>query len=174
MRNIRSLAYCAICIALITVCAWVAIPFAVPFTLQTFAVFLSAAILGPRRVAAAVSAYILLGICGAPVFSGFSAGLQAIIGPTGGYLTGFIPAAAIAGSIAKGASLPRRIAGMCAGLMVCYVFGTAWFMRIYSGGTSLLPALSACVFPFIIPDIIKIILAAVISERLDKTLQDVR
>lgn len=174
MKNIRTIAYSAICISLMTVCSWISIPFTVPVTLQTFAVFFIAAVLGPWRGAVTVCAYILLGIAGVPVFSGFSAGLQVILGPTGGYILGFLPAVMISGIFPKTGSLISSVCAMIIGLLVCYVSGTAWFMLVYSSGTGLGAALSMCVIPYIIPDIAKIFLAAYVSRKLHTVNVNVR
>ena len=93
----RDMAYISISAALIALCAWLSVPAAIPFTMQTFAVFAAAGTLGARRGAAALGLYILLGALGLPVFSGFQGGVGALLGATGGYIVGFLPAAAIAG-----------------------------------------------------------------------------
>ena len=85
----RELAYTGILAALIAVCSWISIPTAVPFTLQTFAVFLTLGLLGGRLGTLAVTVYLLLGAVGLPVFAGFHGGLGAFLGATGGYLVGF-------------------------------------------------------------------------------------
>ena len=169
--DVRQMAYVALCAVLIAVCSWVTIPAAVPFTLQTFAVFTACALLGGKGGLCAVGLYIMLGAVGLPVFSGFGAGLGALFGPTGGYITGFaFTALAMWGVEAKfGQGLPARIAGMVLGLVLCYAFGTAWFMVAYArtgGAIGLGAALSMCVLPFILPDCVKIALAISVSARL--------
>ena len=84
------MAYIALFAVLMAVCAWISIPFAVPFTLQTFAVFAALAILGGRRGTLSVVVYLLLGAVGLPVFAGFKGGLAALLGTTGGYILGFL------------------------------------------------------------------------------------
>ena len=169
--NVRKMARVALMAGLIVICSWITIPAAVPFTLQTFAVFTACALLGGKTGLSAVGLYILLGAVGLPVFSGFGAGLGTLLGPTGGYILGFVfTALAMWGVEARfGAGLPARIAGMALGLLLCYAFGTAWFMAVYAraGGTiGLGAALSMCVLPFLAPDCIKIALAALIAARL--------
>ena len=166
MKHTRSLTCGALCIALIAVCSWISLPTAVPFTLQTFAVFFTSAILGPRRGALAVAAYILLGMAGAPVFAGFASGLRPVIGPTGGFLVGFIPAAFLSGLLMKNGGLIRRTLAMLAGLCVCYAAGMAWYLHMYAD--NLWAALTVCVAPFVLPDVLKIVLAAYVSLRLDR------
>ena len=90
------LAYTALFTVLLTVCTWISVPVPpVPFTLQTFAVFAALGTLGGRRGTYAVGAYLLLGLAGAPVFSGFQGGAGVLLGATGGYILGFLASAAL-------------------------------------------------------------------------------
>lgn len=84
------LAYMALGAVLIALCSWISIPAVVPFTMQTFAVFLVLLILGGRRGTMTIVVYVLLGAVGLPVFSQFGAGIGALLGSTGGYILGFI------------------------------------------------------------------------------------
>lgn len=166
------LTYIALFAVLIAICSWISIPMAVPFTLQTFAVFLAVGILGGKRGTLAVVIYILLGAVGVPVFSGFKGGFGVLIGPTGGYILGFILSALVMWLFEKfiGTKTVVLAISMVIGLILCYAFGTAWFMVVYSSKNgapiSLMAALSMCVFPFIIPDVIKISLALWLSKTL--------
>ena len=170
------LAYISICTVLIIICSWISIPTAVPFTMQTFAVFCSLNLLGGKKGTIAVLVYLLIGAAGVPVFSGFKSGYTIIIGPTGGYMLGFIFMGLIftlGETLSKG-KLKIRIAAMIIGLIVCYAFGTAWFMTVYTNNTGAIglgTALTLCVIPFIIPDICKMILAIFLSEKLRKELR---
>ena len=170
------LAYIAICSVLIIICSWISIPTAVPFTMQTFAVFCSLNLLGGKKGTIAVIVYLLIGAIGVPVFSGFKSGYAILIGPTGGYMLGFIFMGLIfiAGEILGKGKLKIRIAAMVIGLIVCYAFGTAWFMVVYTNNTGAIglgTALTWCVIPFIVPDICKMILAIFLSEKLRKELR---
>ena len=164
----------AIGAALITVCSWITVPFIVPFTLQTFAVFTVVSLLGGRKGCLSILVYILLGAVGLPVFSGFKGGVGVLVGTTGGYIIGFIFIALIYRFFEKIKgeglpSLPFRIMSMVLGLIVCYAFGTAWFMVVYThntGAVDITTALGWCVIPFIIPDLLKLALAMLISSRL--------
>ena len=89
-RKIYDIIYIALFTSLISVCAWMTVPFAVPFTMQTFGVFVTLALLGGKRGTVSVICYILLGAFGLPVFSGFNGGVSALFGATGGYIMGFI------------------------------------------------------------------------------------
>ena len=113
----RELAYTGILAALIAVCSWISIPTAVPFTLQTFAVFLTLGLLGGRLGTLAVTVYLLLGAVGLPVFAGFHGGLGAFLGATGGYLVGFLLLAFIGGLFIDMSKGERVISGM--GLVLC-------------------------------------------------------
>ena len=84
------LAYIAIFAVLIAICSWISIPMTVPFTLQTFGVFMAVGVLGGKRGSLAVLVYILLGAIGVPVFAGFSGGLGILLNNTGGYIIGFL------------------------------------------------------------------------------------
>jgi len=159
--------------AIIAVCSWISIPSTVPFSLQTFAVFLSIGLLGGKRGTMSVLIYILLGAIGVPVFSGFNSGIGYLFGSTGGYIIGFLFSALAIWAIMHffGNKNVVLAISMIVGLLVCYVFGTGWFMFVYSNSTgtvSLFTVLSWCVIPFIIPDIVKIFLALILTSRLKK------
>ena len=167
----KQIALIAMGVALITVCSWISIPATVPFTLQTFAVCLVTAVFGLRMGIWAVLCYILLGAVGAPVFSGFKGGFGALLGTTGGYIIGFLFTALIVGAAVKkwGRNIPVLILSMALGILLCYTFGTAWFMLVYaknSGPIGISTALGWCVIPYLIPDGAKIVLAALLTGRL--------
>ena len=146
--TVQDMVLIAVFVAIITVCSFIQISVGpVPFTLQTFGVFVTAGILGTKRGTLAVIVYILLGIIGVPVFCG-AGGPGVIVGTTGGYITGFIFTALIIGDV------------------VCFVIGTIQFMFVMK--TSLTVALGYCVIPFIIPDLVKILVATIIVNRMKK------
>ena len=165
------LAYTALFTVLLAVCAWITVPLTVPFTLQTFGVFAALGVLGGRRGTYAVAAYLLLGLAGLPVFSGFRGGPGVLLGTTGGYILGFLALALLYWAVT--ARLGQRpvvmAAAMVLGLVVCYAFGTAWFLVAYArtaGSIGLWAALGMCVFPFVVPDLAKIALAMLLSRQL--------
>lgn len=169
----KELVLMALMSVIIAVCSWISIPTTVPFTLQTFGVFMAVGLLGGKRGTISVLVYILLGAVGIPVFAGFSGGIGVLFGTTGGYIVGFLLSGLVywALTAALGEKLPIMIIAMVLGLAVCYAFGTAWFMIVYAKNTEavgLMTALGWCVFPFIIPDCIKIALAIVLSKQLKK------
>lgn len=167
------MALCGISAAIAAVCSWITIPTLVPFTLQTFAVFCILEILGGKLGTISIIVYLLIGLAGLPVFAGFSSGLSAFLTPSGGYLVGFVFTALIYWAVTSvfGSRLPVNIIALAAGLIACYAFGTIWFIYFYTQNeesVGFFVALSWCVFPFIIPDVLKIALAVVISRRISK------
>ena len=165
------LALVALFAAVMAVCSWITVPAAVPFTLQTMGVFLAVGLLGGKRGTISVLVYLFLGAIGLPVFSGFAGGLGYMMGATGGYIIGFLFSALIMWFMEKafGRDMKILILSMVLGLILCYAFGTAWFMTVYSGSNGpidLATALGWCVFPFIIPDAIKIAVACLLIRRL--------
>ncbi|MCR4990354.1 MAG: biotin transporter BioY [Lachnospiraceae bacterium] len=173
----QDIVYIAIGVALTTVCSWINIPFTVPFTLQTFAVFAVLLLLGGERGTIAILVYVLMGSVGIPVFAGFKGGFGVIFGNTGGYIIGFIFTGLIYLLFTKlfGQKKFAGIAALVLGLIVCYAFGTAWFMFLYmknTGPVGLTTVLSWCVFPFIIPDLAKMAVAYVISKRVKPFIKD--
>ena len=157
----KAMVHVAMGTALIAVCAWISLPFgAIPVTLQTLAVCLVAGLLGAKKGVAATGVYILLGAVGMPVFSGFKGGIGVLFGATGGYVAGFLLTALLVGIVAEKQSERFFIllTGMAVGVLLCYAFGTLWFSALYAKGIR--EVLSLCVLPFIVPDSIKIALAA--------------
>ncbi len=166
--KVRSLTLCAMFTALSCLCAWLTIPFpGVPFTMQTFAIALTLMVLGGKRGCAAIFAYLLLGLCGLPVFSGFQGGVWALVGPTGGFLMGFGLGALGYWALTALGVKPVPAAAAC--LAVSYLSGCLWYAFGYlSGAASLGAAALQCVVPFLIPDGIKLALAAIVSKKLNK------
>ena len=159
--------------AVITVCAWITVNIpigVVPFTMQTFGVLCAAGILGAKRGTASVAVYILIGVVGLPVFSGFKGGIGSILGPTGGFILGFILTAALVGLMAEkfGRKLIILILTMIVGVLLCYVAGVVWFMFVYDSGKGLGGALMTCVVPFLVPDALKILAASIVVNRVSK------
>ena len=167
--------YVALFAVLITLCAWVSIPTVPPFTLQTLGIMLAASLLGWKRGTAAVLIYILLGAVGLPVFAGFKGGLSALVGPTGGYIIGFVFTALITGLGRRKDVSWLLLVHMVLGVAVCYIFGTIWYVVIQLGmtnPTSFGTALGLCVIPFILPDLAKIVLAFFLTKRLSRFIRE--
>ena len=165
--------YIGVFAVIMAICSWISIPTTVPFTLQTFGVFIAVGVLGGKRGYLAVLVFIILGAIGVPVFSGMTGGVGILLGSTGGYIIGFLFSALVMWAMEK---LPvknafTQILSMILGLVVCYAFGTVWFMVVYSranGPVGLAAVLGWCVIPFIIPDLVKIAVAFGLSKKLKK------
>lgn len=178
-KAIYDIAVIAISAALITVCAWISVPLGpVPFTLQTMAILAVLMTAGGRRGTIAIAVYLALGAIGAPVFAGFKGGPASFIGPTGGFIAGFIAASLIFWLLEKlvflklmTTPLKRFIFSLVNGLVfetVLYTVGVIWFMTVYAaqtGPVGLGSVLGWCVIPFFIPDMVKLCAAAVIGNR---------
>jgi len=134
----------------------------VPITGGTFAVLLTAAALGPARGAAGQLTYLLLGAVGLPVFAGGTGGVEYLVGASGGYLVGFVVAAALVGACAR-RGWDRRPLGMAAtfglGSLVIYAFGVPWLAMV--GGYGPGEALLRGVVPFLMGDALKAAAAGV-------------
>lgn len=169
----RDMIMSALGAVMIAACSWISIPTMIPFTMQTFAIFLILSMLGGKRGLLSIIVYIAIGSVGAPVFAGFSSGVGVLIGTTGGYLVGFIFIGLIYWLTIHflGRKLWVEAVALVVGLFVCYAFGTAWFMVVYageSGPIGIATALSWCVLPFIFPNLVQLVLALVISRRVAK------
>lgn len=160
----RNLVRCALFAALISVCAWLSIPMgSISFTMQTFAIFLTLMTLGGKWGTVSVFVYLLLGVIGLPVFSGFRGGFGVLLGPTGGYIWGFLGSALIYWLTEKAWNKP--VISCALGLLVCYGAGTVWYAT-YIAEIGFAAALLQCVVPFILPDAAKLLLAAFLSRRI--------
>lgn len=167
----KMLILCALFAALTAVCSMISIPLPftpVPINLATLSVFLAGGLLGSKYGSISQLVYVILGAIGLPVFHSFTGGLGILTGPTGGYIIGYVAGAWLIGFLAEkmGRGFVKNIIGMTAGLEVCYMLGTLWFMYITS--TGLAAALTMCVVPFLIGDAIKIAAGAVLVKKLHK------
>lgn len=171
--KVRNMALCALFAALLAVCAWITVPTGdVAITMQTFGIFLTLGVLGGKRGTIAIAIYLLLGTVGLPVFSGFQGGIGTLLGVTGGYIAGFLATALIYWLIT---ALGRnqeifRLLGMVLGLFACYLLGTLWFRYGYLsyGGLSWGAVLLKCVVPYLLPDAAKLVIAWLLSRRLQQ------
>ena len=170
--SVRRLAINAMCVAILVICAWLTIPAPIPFTMQTFAIFAVLGILGGRDGSICVLAYLLLGSFGLPVFSGFSGGVGTLFGPTGGYLLGFMIIALFFWLCERRFGKGDRvyIISCLIGLMLCYAVGTVWYVFVYlqKGMAAMGAALLTNVVPFIVPDVLKLVLALTVRWRLKR------
>lgn len=169
--SIYQMAVIALMTALTCILGPMSIPIgAVPISLTNFVIYLTIYLLGTKLGTISYCIYLLLGMAGLPVFSGYSGGLAKLAGPTGGYLIGFILMAIISGVFIQKChgKTAFSILGMALGTLVAYLFGTVWF--IIEAKCTLIYALTVCVFPFLIGDAIKILLASKIGPLIRNAL----
>lgn len=170
--------------AVLCVLAPMAIPLPVspvPLSLATFALYLAAALLGQRKGTVSVTVYLLLGMAGLPVFSGFSGGIGKLLGPTGGYIIGYIPCALLVGFLVEqgvGKKFSKQwqqmlwnSLAMVVGTLICYTLGTVWFLVIMKGTYTFTQAILICVVPYLAFDVIKICGAAALAVPVKKILR---
>lgn len=165
MSTLR-IARCGLSIALLAVASSISIPLGpIPFTLQTLVLAMLPVALGGRDAVVTVALYLVLGTLGLPVFSGFSGGIASLVGPTGGFLWGFLVGEACAAAVLKIERLPERPRELAAGvamLLASYVLGTAQLMVLMH--LDVAGALVIAVLPFIIPDVIKLIIGVQVGR----------
>lgn len=156
--------------AITAVLAQIQLPFGpVPFSLAVLAVFVTGMLLPPLWACISMFVYMVLGVIGVPVFANFGAGPAALFGKTGGYVIGYFAIALCTSLAVKYSGKVLIIAlAMLAGLVICYAFGTAWFMFVT--GSGLAASLAWCVFPFILPDIAKAVCAYLLGRALSARL----
>jgi biotin transport system substrate-specific component len=166
-ESLRKMVYASLMAALTAAGAQIMIPVGpVPIVLQNLFVMLAGLLLGSRWGLASVGIYLLAGICGLPVFAAASGGFGRLIGPTGGYLLGYLPAVYLIGMIseqADGRAL-YDILAMIAGAVVVYAFGVSWLKVIT--GMSIAKSLAVGMYPFLIGDTLKIAAAVSIVKTL--------
>lgn len=162
--RVQDMAVIALNAALLCVLAPISIPAGpIPFTLGTLAVYLCTAVTGARRGTLSVLLYILIGAVGLPVFSGYTGGLQKLVGLTGGYLVGYVLCALTAGLLIDRFAKTWWVypLALVLGTVLLYLFGTVWFLIVGKG--TLWAALAACVFPFLPFDLVKIALSTAVG-----------
>lgn len=169
--NTKDLVMTAMFTAIICVMSQISIPTQpIPTTLALLAIFLTGALLSPRNAFLAALMYLLLGAFGMPVFAGMTGGLGHLTSVTGGYLVAYPIMAFITSIFYKYSKKHKTLAlviGMLISLAICYLIGTAWFT--YTTENTFIAALSMCVIPFIVFDLIKIAFAVSISAVIRKT-----
>ena len=172
MTNIRDICYIAIFTAIIAVMAQISIPLpaGVPLTLQTLAIPLAGIILGAKRGTMSTIVYILLAIAGVPVLANFTGGAGVVFGVTGGFIISFPIMAFLAGLVAdKGIKSPWFWGGLVAGVLINYLVGTVWFMFVAEA--SFEAAFTACVLPFLVTGLIKLVLSGILGDRIKRALK---
>lgn len=142
----------------------------VPISFTNFVIYLAVWLLERQGAAVSYCVYLLIGVVGMPVFSGYSGGLGKLMGPTGGYLIGFIFMAMICSLVTRRTNYHAAfsMAGMAVATAVAYAFGTIWFM--VQAKAPLGYSLATCVIPFIPGDLAKIIVAGMLGVTVRKGL----
>lgn len=171
----QQLCECALFAAFLAVTSQIqiALPL-VPINLALFTVHLCAVLLARKQALFTILTYLLLGLIGLPVFSGFSGGMGVLFGPTGGYLIGYLASAWVTSVLVEKmkANQINLFVAMACGTLACYGLGTVWFMVLTN--MSLWVTLGYCVFPFLIGDVIKITCAMLLAKRLQSYTQHVK
>lgn len=170
--NVKPMVYASLFAALTAVGAFIKIPIPispVPITLQVFFVLLAGLVLGARWGGTSMVVYVMLGVIGLPVFSGGSSGLGILLGPTGGYIIGFVAGAFVTGLIYNKAndSKTATIGAMIGGLAMIYLLGV--MQLSFVANMTLQQAVAVGMLPFLIGDAIKIVAALIVADRI-KTL----
>ncbi len=168
------LARCALFSALMCISAWITVPSPVPFTLQSLVLMLSCALLGGRKATLSTALYIALGAVGLPVFSGFAGGIGVLFGASGGFIMGFVAVTLFmwaADGFAQRSTAALALS-LAASLVILYAVGTVYYAFVYlrAEPASVGAVLAVTVLPFLIPDLIKLALAVILTKRLKKHL----
>ena len=167
---VRSMMLVSLMTAICCILAPISIPIGpVPISLSVMAVLFCAYILEPWLGSLTVALYILIGLVGLPVFSGYAGGPAKLFGPTGGYILGYLPLVFITGLFVRKWKNTwfLQLLGMFLGLALCYITGTTWFMLLTK--MSLAEALALCVYPFIAFDLVKIVTAFFLGNTITRT-----
>ncbi len=167
MTKTKKLILCSLFAAIISISA----PFSVfigvvPITFVMFSLGLTAFTLGSRLGAVSTIVYICIGLVGLPVFSSFKGGLSVIASPTGGFVLSYVFVVLILGQCKKTEKKSKIVLLCAAALLVCYVFGTAWYMLVTKSGIA--GAITVCVVPFVPFDIVKLIMAYIVAKAIKK------
>ena len=183
LTGTRWMALCAVMAAVMCVIAPVSIPIGpISITGATFAIYLTVYLLGGLWGTVSVLVYLLVGFAGLPVFSNYMGGAARLLGPTGGYLVGYLPMALLAGFVVQWAfrrfggqdgkgwiAVAVQLSGLVLGTNLLYAFGTAWYC--VQAGVGLEKALAACVIPFIPCDLIKLAAALAVGVPVRRGLE---
>ena len=173
--KIRDLCYISIATALMCALSPLSIPIGiVPISLATFVVYLIGCLLPPLKASLSVLLYIIIGALGLPVFSKFQGGFQVILGPTGGFILGYLPAVFLQSLVVSSHKDKKAVYGFSIVLstFIIYAFGLVFFLIATNGKYTFQQAMMSCVYPFLAGDLVKLVLAVTISYRLRPTLDN--
>lgn len=171
--SVHSFTRIALVTAVICILAPLALPIGpVPISLATLAIYLGLYLLSWKEATLSCMVYILLGAVGLPVFSAFTGGVAKLVGPTGGYILGYLPMAVVGGFVISRTRNPLfQFLGLAAGTAVLYALGTAWFC--YVTKATFAAGLSGCVLPFIPGDLVKIAAAMMLGPQLKRKISKI-
>ena len=170
--NVKNMMYSALFAALTAVASQISIPLPftpIPINLATLVVVAAGGLLGAKWGSVSQCIYLLLGLTGVPVFAKFQGGLGTLLGPTGGYLVGYLVCAWICGMILekKQERIGWIMGAMTMGIASCYLLGTIWFMVLTKN--SFTYSLMQCVVPFLAGDAVKIIAGSLFVKKVKKS-----
>lgn len=172
MSKTKKLVLIALTAAFMCVLSPISIPLGggVGISLGIFVVVLTSYLLEAPMGVVSCGIYLLIGLLGLPVFAGFNGGVGAFVGPTGGFLVGYIFVALLAGVFAKigKGKIFVFIFGAAIGLLICYMLGVLWYMYVMK--VKLVPAIFVCVVPYVLFDLVKITIACIIGPLLKKNI----
>ena len=167
--KIKDISLCGLFAGVLAICAWISFPvFGLPVTLQTFGLHFALLLLGGKRGCIAIFVYLALGILGLPVFSGFGGGIGALLGPTGGYLWGFLAGGLLYWGITAHWGGRAKLPAAVLAQICCYLCGMFWFSYQSASENSLWSVFLTTVAPFLLPDALKLGLAYLLSRRLGR------
>ena len=175
----RAVAFTALSIAIMAVSAWITVPIGpVPFTLQMFAVTFAILVLAPKQAIGAVAGYLALGAIGVPVFSGMRGGIGVLLGPTGGFLWGYLIGVTLAvGVLAlfRRHGIDNFAVSMCCGLLFTVVaYACGWLQYMFVAGVGPFESFLVTVAPFIVVDIIKVAAATAVARTVIRAVPTTR
>lgn len=171
----RSIAFTALSIAIMAVSAWITVPFGpIPFTLQMFAVTFAILVLTPKQAISAIAGYLALGAIGVPVFSGMRGGIGVLMGPTGGFLWGYLIGVSLATgllAIFRSRGVDNFAVGVACGIVFTAVaYACGWFQYMFVAGVGPVESLIVTVAPFIVVDLVKIVAATAAARAVIRAL----
>ncbi len=163
----KTLSQCSLFAALLAVCAWLGFPVGeISITLQTLALFLTLGLLGGFRGTVAIAVYLLMGAVGLPVFSGFRGGFSVLLGPTGGYLWGFLLSGLLFWLLTAKLSVKRIPLALISAQLLCYCVGSLWYFYAWLPQGGIVAVLLTCVLPYLLPDAVKLAAAIFLIKRI--------
>ncbi len=171
--HVKTMANISLCTAVIIISSWLTIPLPVSFTLQTLSIFVICSVFSARVSFFSILLYVMLGVCGIPVFSNFGAGISVLIGPTGGFIFSFLLIPFIF-SLFRGNKRYMLALSMILSQIACYILGALWYAVLLQNNfySSIISAFAICVVPFLIFDTIKIIVALLLSPKLKRIIKE--